>query len=56
MTDLERRALLGDLQAQEECTNLGIVILLTALLLLLISEEMEMLEGMDNGTVPCDNA
>lgn len=26
MTDLERRALLGDRQAQEECTKLGIVI------------------------------
>lgn len=26
MTDLERRALLGDRQAQEECTRLGIVL------------------------------
>ena len=26
MTDIERRALLGDRQAQEECTKLGIVI------------------------------
>lgn len=26
MTDLERRALLGDKQAQEECTRRGIVL------------------------------
>lgn len=26
MTELERRALLGDRQAQEECTRLGIVL------------------------------